>query len=506
MSPMPNILLPGARLAERWLLLIACLLACAVALFAPAAHAQVFGSVGSGCGGLLTAGNCPADIKDGVFSYFVCNMEKLIGELFGQFYCTLNEQFKGPMTAVITLAIVTFGIAFMIGIVQATARDFVLFLLKVVFVWGFATQADLLIGVAYKFFMGGLKEGIAIVVGAAFDPPAGFNITGTGGERIYSYMDEIFNKFVSFTTESSGVDPNAANGDENFCKNAIFAAMALLAIAFPPLFVLGVFLLIKFVLFFLRAVFGYIYAIIGISFLIVIAPIFLSFAFWRQTRQYFDKWIGYLAGFALQMVIVFAFIAFVLSMDVSSVAKDLMNLVVPYPKAVETTGIKWPWKFCTICEFTVTEGTTDTPGGTAKCNEPIKPIDPAALMGGADQQGTRDTLMKLASKVLLTLLVLAYVVNALLDLVPQLAQRIAAAGGIMGMPSLASRRENPLPGEEAIETAGEKFSQQISAGGNPVTAYSQAFSEASKALLVGTSEGGKGLRQNLVDWVANPVM
>lgn len=476
--------------------------------FAFSAHAQLFGSVnsgfscgagGGGGGSILQQGSCPSSIEDGkIFSYFVCNMEKLIGEVFGQFYCQLQSQFFGPMSAVVTLAITIFGVAFLIGVVQATARDAMMFLFKVCAVWGFATQADLLIGVAYNFFMGGLKEGIAIVVSGIFHPPSGMSVSGEGGQRIYEYMDEVFKKFVTFSTESAGTDSSgggsgSGSGEDNPCKNAVFAALTLLALAFPPLFALGIFLFIKFVLFFLRAVFGYIYAIIGISLLIVLAPIFLSFYFWQATRQFFDSWIAYMVSFAMQMVIIFAFIAFVLSMDFKSIAKELLDLVVPYNESVETGGMRWPWKVCTICEFTVTDSNSGgTPGGSVKCKDnPGKPIPPAELSGPGNNSsgGMNSTLMKLTAKVVITLVVMAYVLTALLEVVPQLAARIASAGGAYAPPLVGPNM--PLPGERAIQTFEQQFMERLGQGGNPVTAYSEAFKEASSALLTG-ARGASG--------------
>lgn len=510
------------------LILFGLCIAFAVMSFAFSAHAQVFGSVnggfscgagGGGGGSILNAGNCPSSIEDGkIFSYFVCQMEKLIGETFGQFYCELQGKFFKPMSIVITLAIVIFGVAFTIGVVPATGRDAMVFLFKVVAVWGFATQADLLIGVAYKFFMGGLKDGISIVVGAIFTPADGsFSGSGQGGQRIYEYMDEIFKKFVTFTTESSGSESggsgsgsgSGSSGGDNPCKNAIFALLTLLMLAFPPLAGFGIFLFIKFVVFFLRAVFGYVYAILGISFLIVLAPIFLSFYFWRQTQEYFAKWIGYLVSFAMQMVIIFAFISFVLSIDAKSIAKDLLDLVVPYNQSVETSGIRMPWKVCTICEFTVTDSASGgggtgggTPGGSVKCKDnPGKPMPPHTLAGPGNNSsggGMNNTLLKLTAKTIITLVVLAYVLTTLLGLVPQLAQKLSAANIILSPPPLGDKALG-VPGEAALETFEKKFMEGLGKGGNPAAAYSAAFKEASGALLSGArGASGGAVDGNLV--------
>lgn len=478
----------------------------AVMSFAFAAHAQLGGGANAGfncayagTNNILQSGNCPESIEDGkIFSYFVCQMEKLIGETFGQLYCQVQGHFFGPMSAVITLAIVIFGVAFTIGVVQATARDAMLFLFKVVAVWGFATQADLLIGVAYNFFIGGLKEGIAIVVSGIFHPAdSTLSLTGTGGERVYAYMDEVFKKFVTMSTDSAGAGQNGGGGGgggsgDNPCKNAIFALLTLFALAFPPLFALGIFLFIKFVAFFLRAVFGYVYAIIGISFLIVLAPIFLAFYFWRQTQEYTAKWIAYLASFALQMVIIFSFIAFVLSMDFKSISKDLFDLVVPYNQSMETSGIRWPWKVCSICEFTVTDssgqavsGGSIPPGGSVKCKDnPGKPIPPHAFLGpgnNANGGGMNQTLLKLAARTVLTLAVLAYVLTALLDVVPTMAARLASGNMIAAQPLVGPNM--PLPLESGLQAFEQKFMEGLNKGGNPVTAYSEAFKQGSSALM-----------------------
>lgn len=512
----------------------------AAASFAFSAHAQVFGSVNAGfscagggaSGSILQQGNCPSSIEDGkIFSYFVCQMEKLIGETFGSFYCHLQGKFFGPMSLVITLAITLFGIAFITGIVQATARDSMIFLFKVAAVWGFATQADLLIGVAYNFFMGGLKDGISIVVSHVFTAPggSGFSGTGQGGQQIYEYMDDMFKKFVSFTTESAGAQDGGGSGsgggssgsgggEENVCKNAVFAALALLMLAFPPLAAFGIFLFIKFLAFLLRAVFGYVYALIGISFLIVLAPIFLSFYFWRQTQEYFASWVGHLASFALQLLIIFSFIAFILSIDFKSIGKDLLDLVVPYNQSVETSGIRWPWKVCTICEFTVTDangnatgGTQSVPGGSVKCKDnPGKPIPPSSLAGPGNSSGgggMGSTLLKLTAKTIITLVVLIYALTALMELVPSLAARIASAGAIAVNPLVGQTM--PLPGEQALQTFEKQFMERMSQGGNPVTAWSESFTQASGALMTGArnASGGNvtspGLSQMLQQYMWN---
>lgn len=510
------------RFLQHRFLFIILLVAVTFLTFSASANAQIFGSVssnfscsaGGGGGQLLNSGGqCPSSYENGkIFSYFVCQIEKLISEVFGEFYCQLQTKLIEPMSAVITLAVVLFGIAFTIGVVPATAKDSMLFLFKVAVVWGFATQADLMIGVGYNFFMGGLKEGIAIVVGAIFQPDSGvggFSPSGQGGEQIYEYMDTIFKKIITLSTESVGKGEvgaaGAAGGDQNFCKNAIFGALTLLLIAFPPLFIMGVFFLFKFVLFFLRAVLGYIYAVMGISFLICIAPIFLSFFFWKATHEYYERWLAQISGFAIQMVVIFAFISFVLSMNTSAVGKDLLSLVVPYNKSVEAPGVRWPWKVCTICDFEIVDGNGNAlsgaggkipPTGSVRCKDnPGKPLNPGTLAGapktddaggGATVSGDmRNTLLRLATKVILSMLILMQVVLALFDVVPLMAAQLANNNRV-----LLVNNSDPLPGEQQITKAAEAFAQNIGSG-QSISAASEAFKEQSKLAFQ--------------RWLANPI-
>jgi hypothetical protein len=196
------------------------------------------------------------------------------------------------------------------------------------------------------------------------------------------------------------------------------------------------------------------------------------------------------------MVVIFAFIAFILSMDASRVGKELLDLIVPYNKNVEQSGVRWPWQVCTICEFEVVEGQgagagggaggKEVPAGGVRCKEnPGKPLNPGSLAGFAssdDSQVTpemRNTLLKVAAKTILTLLVLIYVINALLDLIPQVAQRLASVGVVIA-PDLMDVKAHP--GHEKLQEMEEAFSKRMMQGGDPVTAWSDAFKEMSAAL------------------------
>lgn len=263
--------------------------AAAILLFAHPAFAQAAGgwgnfscSNGQASGTLYDPGNqCPHAIAfDNVFSFLVCNMEHLSANLMGSMYCGIIQEAIPAINAVLTIAVVFFGIGFTTGIIPATAREFQMFLIKIAFVWVFATQAEYLIGIGYRFLVTGAREGISIVMGGLlFKDQGGADATGAD---IYKYLDSFLGKTMQYATDAAGLSKQDPNG----CKNAIFAVIAIMMIVFPPLFYIAVALIVKVAFTFLRSVFGYVYAIVALAFLLTMAPLFLSFFLFRATRQF----------------------------------------------------------------------------------------------------------------------------------------------------------------------------------------------------------------------------
>lgn len=409
-------------------------------------------------GGKLYGSNasCPTTLSfDHIFSYFICNMEQLSSNLMGNMYCGMVTNLTPMVMAVMTFAVLVFGMGFTIGVIPATAREFQKFLLKVTFILVFATQSEYLIGFAYRFLVEGAREGIAIALSGLYTAPDGSATTGNTAADVYAHLDNFLGRTLHFATDYVGVKWNAGS---NPCQNAIFAVLAIMAIAFPPIFYLSLLILGKIALTFLRAVFGYVYAILGITFLLALAPFFLSFFMFQATRSYFDKWLGYLVSFALQMVVVFAFLTFIVGIDLENSSKGLPKIIVPVQETQETTSLRMPWQYCTLCDFEmVDESGNVVPEasyqnfigkGTLRCKAnpnydenatnptnrvnytPIRalnsfvPIDDKA----APDRTVQNTLLKFAGTALLSLLVLAYIIDGVLRFIPYFAQKIS--GGI----------------------------------------------------------------------------
>jgi len=436
-------------------------------------------SGGRASGALYDSGSaCPVTLSfDHVFSFLVCNMEHLSSDLMGNMYCGMVTALAPAVAGVVTLAVMFFGIGFTTGVIPATAREFQKFLIKMAFVIAFATQAEYMIGIAYRFLVEGAREGIAISLSGLYS-----NSSNATGADVYAQLDKFLGVAMQFATGYVG---GKWDGTSNPCKNAIFAAIGIMAIAFPPLFYCALLIIARIAITFFRAIFGYIYAVVAIAFLMTLSPFFLSFYMFQQTRPFFDKWVGYLVSFALQMVLVFAFLTFIISMKVDNIATGLADIVVPVQETQETTSFRFPWQYCTLCKFDVVNKDTkaimtdqqsaefiskgtlqckkNADGGTANYT-PIKILDATAPEAGdAPDKQVMSTLLKFTFTGLISLLILAYIVDGILGIIPQLAQKLAGGAGatyapqLAGGPTAGGGSGAGIPGEGFLSSFGRGF-------------------------------------------------
>lgn len=500
---------------------------------------------GQASGTLYNSGaSCPTVMGfDNIFSFLICNMEQLSSNILGSMFCGVVHELTTPFLAVVTLAVLFQSISFTLGLnPRASARDLQLFLIKISVITAFATQADYLIGIGYHFFVTSIRDGVAVVLSAVVANPSDGPATGA---KLYGYLDKFLGTALKFATDYIGAHTNKDTA--NFCKNAIFSVMAVMAVSFPPIAYLGLLLIFRIAVTFLRAVFGYIYAIVGIAFLMVLSPFFLAFALFRQTNQFFDKWMGYLVSFTLQMILMFSFLTFVLSLDVKHVSESLPSIVMYNDDPQEGTSFRFPWEYCTLCDFKVCKTPADGSAITsASCDEikpdtsgnytdfiskgklvcknnPPKPISAlnAAAPGGAgltpeQQKKQLSTLLSFAMVGLLSLVVLAYVVEEILALVPSLSQTLAGGyGGALYAPQLGGgfsplgRSTVKLPFEGVATQAGETFSRNFAGSSNGVSGAVNGVKEALSELLTGKSSSGRETRGNSIgdsftDWLSDP--
>lgn len=360
---------------------------------------------GSPSGQFLITKDCPDGPGDGkVFSYFVCQFESLLNEVLSQVYCSIAWEAKPTVQAALTLMISLTGVAFLMGYTPFTAKELMMLLFKFCLVLAFATEAEYMIGVGYALFIAIAKEGIVIVLSYLFE-----SRSFTSGGDVYRMFDQVLSDFISTATQGEAEDAE--------CENAIFSMMVVVSAALPPLAVMAVYFLFRILWVFIRSVFGYCVGLLGISFLVTLAPIYVSFALFKPTRTLFDKWIQYLISFSFQMVIVFAFLgmAFNIMQKMADDLSDYTDLVRPYEQQVNPApGLYTPFDVCGICEL----GPTDADGKPTCASDEAVPLT---------ELTKNHEFLEFATVKIMAILIMFYVLDMMMDFVPMMARYLAGA-------------------------------------------------------------------------------
>ncbi len=492
----------GSKRHTAWLCMLMALLCLLPALSSPAfandtitgyTIASGFDCVGGSPVGKLYSGNaCTGNPADGqVFSRFVCEFERIIQEVLSQVYCAIIDQADGPITIALTLLVMFYGFALLMGVSPFTAKELMMLAAKFSLVLGFALNADLMIGYGYALIMGLAQEGIIIVLSTLFQGEEGGY--AQGGD-VYKYFDEMIAQIFQMSAEGTKV--------ESKCSNALFSMITLLAAVVPPVFFIAAYFMFRMAWVILRAVYGYCLGILGVTFLVTLAPIYIGFSLFKPTRTLFDKWLQYLISFAFQMVVVFAFLGMVFSIvrQMSDDVQVYADLVRPYDRQIHSGGVASAWNVCGICELNPA-----SPKEAPTCKSD-KVLHPSELV--------KDTVfLEFVSVKIMSLLIIFYLLDILMDFVPQMARYLAGpkyAGQIGGGTTGGVNVDLTMPGEKLINTTNAGFIEGYARGSTTPGALVSGFITATEYTVLGnqgTSQGQKqhpGMMDQFAEWIANP--
>lgn len=485
----------------------------------------------------VPGGSCPTKLSTSTFfSFLICNMEQLSSNVMGAMYCGMIKSLTPMVWAAATLAVTLFGVAFMAGITQLSRGAAVLFLIKLAFVTGLALNADFLIGVAYRFLIEAIHQGSAIALSA-------ISTDVKSATDLYKLLDEAGAKAFGMVTEMlKGTLSSDPTKTVARCKDAIFAVLATMCIVSPIIGYLGLALIARVAMAMFSAVFGYIYALIGVTFLIILAPIFLCFYLFKQTQPFFDKWLGYIASFTIQAVLLFAFMSFVLTINVSKQTESITDLIMYKSEAIQGASLRLPWEYCTICEFESVDKDTKQPlrydakdfstKAILQCKTPKKAIAATFAMS-PDSAAQLGDLVLIGSGTLLALIALAWLVEHTLQLIPGLAQRLAGGMGAGAAPQLGGGYATygqavNMPGSGFINDFQQGFrsgyvgrTQADGLKSNTISSTVQGVKDGLSALATGkvseikTDSGtvirqagqlrdAPGINQRLTSWLSDP--
>jgi hypothetical protein len=309
------------------------------------------------------------------------------------------------------------GLMFVTGLLEFTVKEITVVLFKIALVTTFAFNTDMALGVAYKFFLGMTQTAVGWFSVIAVTPP---NLGGAGDARILGMVNPSSPQGCEFT---------GAAGVMGWFLIGLAALLVLPLVA-------GVFVMafISLLAFFARAGFGYLYSLVMLTFLIAAMPIFVGFALFSKTRAIFDGWVTELFSNALQIILVFGFLAWIAGLPLDFIT-DIGRLLTSYTVGFSTPPLSFLvgdlGTVCSIC----TPNIIDDPVYLAKgfkfpviADSPNQCLNPDALSWfeilGQDKfiyylvtQGTG-------------LFVVASVMDELMKDVPDMAKKLAGGGGL----------------------------------------------------------------------------
>jgi type IV secretory pathway VirB6-like protein len=360
----------------------------------------------------------------GIFAGVMCTLETILDSIAKKLFDAIANDLKPAILGALTLYIIIFAVSFLAGIINLTAREFTVTLFKFGLVWNFAAFWDNGAGLAYEFFKTFAVSGGDIVWQA---------VTGSGGGGIagITKIDTDIAKAVGFASNSASGTALNVGGVPMMCVMQLGGMMVLLFMMQPPLIAFLFIYIYNFIKLFATAILYYFKSLILIAFLIILSPIFVSFALFQRTRELFETWIKHLAVNALQMLIMFAFFAMILLVDFKTFFDQLFSLFKIWnPVGAVTNLISYTLGFgalhfqtgiCSICDYTVSADYTNI-----SCKPGNDVIPPFAI------PIQFDFWVWLITKVI-SLQILSYILTDFLEKAPSIAQQLAGTryGGLL---------------------------------------------------------------------------
>lgn len=309
--------------------------------------------------GTISFGSNTISVGESVFGRFFCLMETTMGLIISKTFCAIRDAWLAPFGAMMLLLMVVTGAGFITGILQFTVKEISAIIFKMGLVTLFVMNADVAMDLAYGLYIGLMKSSVQMLMGG-FNTLADTNIGNTQvlpvfaktGTALVDQMKEAVgsgNPFNEVDTMKKTIIENM-KGNVGQCSVFSFILFMLFSIPFISGFVL--FAAISFFAFFARAAYGYIYALVMVTFLISAMPIFVSFALFKSTNDLFEHWIKYIGSNVIQIAIVFAIMGFATMIDINAFLLQLDELIVQYPfQPLSGYGIQsWTLNLCSICE------------------------------------------------------------------------------------------------------------------------------------------------------------
>lgn len=231
-----------------------------------------------------------------IFTRVICLVEFQLNETLTELYCRTYDFIIEPLSALIVLYVAVTGILFALGMIEMSTKEVMVRILTLVGVWFFATDAQYTLGLGYRLFIEGMREGMMIVAGMPETPLGAASDCDWHTDTPYFAFDCV--AITLFGLENGLINSQAF---DQILKGLVLLFIPGGSILAPLLLGASFFIIIVF----MRFTMSYLMAVVGLTFLFMVAPIFISFFLFMTTRPIFTNWVQNLFSFALQPMLLF---------------------------------------------------------------------------------------------------------------------------------------------------------------------------------------------------------
>ncbi len=229
---------------------------------------------------------------------------------------TGESEFQGYIRAILVLYVIIYAISFLLGIVQVTQKDLMIRILKIAIIiqlispssWEFFGNNFFMfftqgIGEITGMLFGGGQESVEVgaagITQSAYSSVCPCNIMNVSG---FEQFDIALKSLFAAPTQAK-------------LKAMIFENMALGTVKY--LVINGLFL--YFIWIVIQSVFTYIMSYLGLTLIIILAPIFIPFMLFEFTKSFFTNWLKFLISYFIQPIIILTFTFFMFQIIMNNI-------------------------------------------------------------------------------------------------------------------------------------------------------------------------------------------
>lgn len=264
-----------------------------------------------------------------------------------RFFTRIYPAFESAIGAVLTLAVLIYGVMLSFGLVEKVGRDTFVLLLKIAAILFFVTNSPWV----FKTVLGAMDAAAGAVV--SYAPPSGAadNVGSDYSQSVcmktmveeqakadkskpiitpWLGIDCLIDSVIGirippdatataagsqtwFNTTLENADPTKPNRGLTRGLAYFFYSSLQSSVLGVLLSIVGFFFIYGLLSLIVRTFFGYIAGYVGVAVIVILSPLFIPMVLFKETRQYFEKWARLLIGFSLQPVIMLVFVIFSLT-------------------------------------------------------------------------------------------------------------------------------------------------------------------------------------------------